>query len=109
MGFTFYFVLWHSVLSLKNIVSYLRQDNLFSFRLILKQIGFYSLLASVGVCMVGLGGFMFTNNNTMASYVFLGLAVLTAPHMQIMHIMYHNIRIKRVTEPTGIPLNLPLG
>jgi Brp/Blh family beta-carotene 15,15'-monooxygenase len=107
MGFTFYFVLWHSVLSLKNIISYLRQESLFSFPVIFKQIGFYSLLASAGVCLVGMGGFMFTNNNAMASYIFLGLAVLTAPHMQIMHNMYTNIRQKKYLEKT-LPISLPL-
>ena len=44
--------------------------------------------------LFGIAGFMFVNNNTLVIYVLLGLAVLTAPHMQIMHTMYNNIRRK---------------
>jgi hypothetical protein len=42
--------------------------------------------------MFGLTGFMFTSTNAMVVYVFLALAVLTAPHMHIMHNMYVDIR-----------------
>jgi beta-carotene 15,15'-dioxygenase len=92
LGFTFYFIVWHSVLSLRNIVIYLRKDGLFSASLITRQISLYSLLAIAGIGLFGLTGFMFINNNAMMVYVFLGLAVLTAPHMQIMHSMYNSIR-----------------
>jgi Brp/Blh family beta-carotene 15,15'-monooxygenase len=92
LGFTFYFVVWHSVISLKNIVNYLRKNNSFSQNLIAKQIIIYSLLAIGGIGLFGLTGFMFISNNSMMGYLFLGLAVLTAPHMQIMHDMYHSIR-----------------
>jgi len=92
LGFTFYFIVWHSILSLSYIVGYLRKDGLFTIALIAQQIGLYSILAIVGVVIFGLAGFMFVNNNSMIVYVFLGLAVLTAPHMQIMHNMYNVIR-----------------
>lgn len=92
LGFTFYFVIWHSLLSLNNIVNYLRKDGVFSKSVIVKQIIFYSLLAMFGVVLFGLTGFMFVSNNAMVVYIFLGLAVLTAPHMQVMHDMYTSIR-----------------
>jgi Brp/Blh family beta-carotene 15,15'-monooxygenase len=95
LGFTFYFVVWHSILSLKNIVTYLRSNNSFSQSLILKQILLYSFLAIVGIGLFGLTGFMFVSNNAMMGYLFLGLAVLTAPHMQIMHDMYHSLRTNK--------------
>lgn len=95
LGFTFYFVVWHSVISLKNIIHYLRNNNSFSQNLIAKQIVFYSLLAIGGIGLFGLTGFMFMNNNSMMGYLFVGLAVLTAPHMQIMHDMYHSIRTNK--------------
>lgn len=91
-GFTFYFILWHSVLSLRNIIKYLRKDSLFSARLISKQLLLYSLCAIVGICLFGLAGFMFISTNTMMLYVFLSLAVLTAPHMEVMHDMYMSMR-----------------
>jgi beta-carotene 15,15'-dioxygenase len=96
LGFTFYFIVWHSVLSLRNIVAYLRSDGLFSSVLITKQISLYSVIAIAGIGLFGLTGFMFINSSAMMVYVFLGLAVLTAPHMQIMHSMYNSIRAKDV-------------
>ncbi len=94
LGFTFYFILWHSVLSLRNIIKYLRKDGLFSAKLILNQLAFYSMLAIAGIGLFGIAGFMFISNNTMMVYVFLGLAVLTAPHMEVMHDMYMSMRNK---------------
>ncbi len=95
LGFTFYFVVWHSVLSLNNIVLYLRNDNTYSFNIIAKQILLYSVLAIAGIAMFGLTGFMFSSNTAIAGYIFLGLAVLTAPHMQIMHDMYNSLRLRK--------------
>jgi Brp/Blh family beta-carotene 15,15'-monooxygenase len=91
LGFTFYFIVWHSVLSLHNIILYLKKDNLLSASLIIKQISIYSIIAMGGITLVGLSGFMFINNDTIILYIFLGLAVLTAPHMQIMHDMYSSM------------------
>lgn len=92
LGFTFYFIAWHSVLSLRNIVIYLCKDGMFPIALIAKQISIYSVIAMTGIFLFGLTGFMFVSNNGAVAYIFLGLAVLTAPHMQIMHNMYKHLR-----------------
>ncbi len=97
LGFTFYFVVWHSVLSLNNIILYLKNNNFCSQNNILKQILLYSTLAIAGIGIFGLTGFMFISSNAIAGYIFLGLAVLTAPHMQIMHDMYNSLRQNRST------------
>ena len=99
LGFTFYFVVWHSVISLNNIVLYLRNNNTYSFNIISKQILLYSVLAISGIAMFGLTGFLLISNNAIAGYLFLGLAVLTAPHMQIMHDMYNSIRLHKPSHP----------
>lgn len=93
LGFTFYFVLWHSVFSLKNIFNYLSKDGLISKLAIVKQIGFYSIISFVGFIIFGTSGFLFLGNNMLVAYVFLFLAVLTAPHMEVMHNMYKNIKL----------------
>jgi hypothetical protein len=95
LGFTFYFVLWHSLLSLNNIILYLRKKNTVSSQTIVKQIVLFSLLAIAGIGLFGLTGFMFINRDVVAGYIFLGLAVLTAPHVGIMYDMYDTIRHKR--------------
>jgi Brp/Blh family beta-carotene 15,15'-monooxygenase len=95
LGFTFYFVVWHSSISLQNIVAYLQSKRNLTAIGIIKQIAFYSCLAIVGIVLFGLTGFMFVNSNAIMGYLFLGLAVLTAPHMQIMHDMYCMIRTNR--------------
>lgn len=92
LGFTFYFVVWHSVLSLHNITAYLRKNNSYSRYSIKKEIVSNSVLAIGGIALFGLAGFMFTNSSAIVGYLFLGLAVLTAPHMQIMHDMYNSLR-----------------
>jgi Brp/Blh family beta-carotene 15,15'-monooxygenase len=97
-GFTFYFVAWHSILSLNNIVKYLRQNDEYKPAVILKQIAIYSGLAMAGVGIFGLAGFMFATTDSFIVYVFLGLAVLTAPHMQIMHDMYNRLRIEKKSD-----------
>ena len=96
IGFTFYFIAWHSILSLKNIVGYLRKDKQCSPLSITKQILLYSGLAMAGIALFGLTGFMFVSNGAAMSYLFLGLAVLTAPHMLVMHDMYNHIRINKM-------------
>jgi len=94
LAFTFYFIIWHSVLSLRNILTYVSAQKKHSKASILKQILFYSLLALIGIALAGTGGFVFIHPDTILVYVFLGLAVLTAPHMQVMHEMYTQIRKK---------------
>jgi len=92
LGFTFYFVVWHSVLSLRNITSYLRKNNSHTQNSINRTILLYSVIAIGGLTLFGLTGFIFINSNAMVGYLLVGLAVLTAPHMQIMHDMYNSIR-----------------
>lgn len=92
LGFTFYFVFWHSVLSLRNIFFYLRLDDGFSLIKIVKQITFFSALAFSGFLLSGAFGYIFFNNQAILIYIFFGLAVLTAPHMQIMYDMYNKLR-----------------
>ncbi len=94
-GFTFYFIVWHSVLSLQNIISYLKAGGKYSHGTVVKQVVLYSSLAFIGILIVGSLGFMFISNQAIIIYIFLGLAVLTAPHMQIMHDMYGHLRTQR--------------
>jgi beta-carotene 15,15'-dioxygenase len=94
LGFSFYFIFWHSILSLTNIVGYLRKNEQNTYQNIIKQVVFYSALALGGIFIFGTMGFMLINDRAITAYLFLGLAVLTAPHMEVMHDMYKHIRKK---------------
>ena len=91
LGFSFYFIVWHSVLSLRNITAYLTRDGVSVLKIAL-QIFIYSTIAMVGIVLFGYAGVAFSNMNAMIIYILMGLAVLTAPHMQVMHSMYNLIR-----------------
>jgi Brp/Blh family beta-carotene 15,15'-monooxygenase len=92
LGFTFYFVTWHSVISISRIIGYLCTRNGVRVGMVLTQIAFYSLIAILGIVLVGWAGFMFADQTSIMWYAFMGLAVLTAPHMEVMHEMYHRLR-----------------
>ena len=95
LGFTFYFVVWHSLLSLDNIINYLREKNKVSYKKITKEIALYSFLAIAGISVFGMSVFMFANESAIAQYIVISLAVLTAPHMEVMYEMYTAIRNKQ--------------
>ncbi len=92
LSFAFYFIIWHSTISLSNIVTFLKQDKTHSTKTIVSQIALFSFLALVGIALFGLSGYMLTNYNVLMMDIFLGLAVLTTPHMHIMHDMYGMLR-----------------
>jgi beta-carotene 15,15'-dioxygenase len=93
-GFTFYFILWHSVLSLQMIFTYLQNEKSYAKADITQHMIKYSLLALAALALVGYAGYQFSDRSTFIVYIFLGLAVLTAPHMQVMYNMYNKIRLR---------------
>ncbi|MCE2832916.1 MAG: Brp/Blh family beta-carotene 15,15'-dioxygenase [Chitinophagaceae bacterium] len=94
LGFTFYFIGWHSVISLSSIMRYLVSINGVAAGRVWKQMLLYSGLAIAGTMLIGASGFMFTEVNAMLWYAFMSLAVLTGPHMEVMHDMYGALRRK---------------
>lgn len=93
LGFSFYFVIWHSLLSLKNIITYLRNNKSCTPGHIIRQVLLYSGLALIGMSVFGMAAFMFISSQALIGHLLLGLAVLTAPHMQVMHDMYNRVRL----------------
>jgi beta-carotene 15,15'-dioxygenase len=91
LGFTFYFVVWHSSISLRNIVGYLKTGPFFSAVTFTKQVLFFSALAVFGISIVATAGFHLFDSSVLGVYAIFGLAVLTAPHLDVMHHMYVNL------------------
>ncbi len=92
LGFTFYFVIWHSTLSLKNIFQFICTEKSITKKSVAKHISLYSAIALIGISIVGTYGFMFNGFQSIAVYLFMGLAVLTGPHMDVMHTMYSKMK-----------------
>ncbi len=98
LGFSFYFIVWHSGISLRNIIGYLKKDKSLHLNYILKQIILFSIIAFAGLVLLVFLTHQYLNQNSMTLYIFLGLAVLTAPHMEVMHTMFNKIRLSKRKE-----------
>ncbi|TAE69418.1 MAG: hypothetical protein EAY68_03695 [Bacteroidetes bacterium] len=91
--FSLYFGLWHSVVSLQNIrihLSALRAKPITWWQLVIQCIP-YTVLAFAGI-----GGFIWLANiynsiHTLVLGGFIGIAILTLPHSQVMGSMYERM------------------
>ncbi|WP_262711900.1 Brp/Blh family beta-carotene 15,15'-dioxygenase [Pedobacter westerhofensis] len=91
LSFSFYFVIWHSLISLKKITVYLSAEEPIHPIFLVKEIFKNSIIALLGVAVLGWAAFAFLDHNDLVLYTILGLAVLTAPHMKVMHQMYRQL------------------
>jgi Brp/Blh family beta-carotene 15,15'-monooxygenase len=84
LGFAFYFGLWHSLLSFNVIKQQLQIKNSWSGwkQLIVKALP-YSLVAWIGLMVIMYFGTRKYSLPEIVSYLFIGIAILTLPHLQI--------------------------
>ncbi|MCU0385343.1 MAG: Brp/Blh family beta-carotene 15,15'-dioxygenase [Flavihumibacter sp.] len=92
LGFSFYFIIWHSSLSLQSIITGLKNAGSYYPKKLIKH-----LLICSGIALAGTSFFLFyfgdiKNNNQILWYCFATLALLTAPHMLVMHRLYKWMR-----------------
>ena len=85
LAFTVYFVFWHSLRSMHQIVTYLLRSRSIALSRIVLQMAFYSFMAMLGIGLLGILSYGYADVSSLQFYLFLGLAVLTGPHMRIMH------------------------
>ncbi len=103
MAFTFYFALWHSILSVRNIFSYFKSfNNAKKFAVICNKSILFSVLALGGMVLLYLVLNYFLPDMNMLFALLIILSVLTVPHLQVMHRMYQNVTAK---ENTLAPLS----
>lgn len=91
LAFTFYFALWHSILSVRNIFSYFKNYNSSKkFTMICSKSLLFSFLALGAI--IGLYFIMkfYVPNFNMLFALLIVLSVLTLPHLTVMHGMYKN-------------------
>lgn len=91
MAFAFYFALWHSILSVRNIFSYFKSfNNEKKFAIICNKSILFSVLALGGMVLLYFILNYFLPNMNMLFALLIILSVLTLPHLQVMHRMYQN-------------------
>lgn len=93
LAFTYYFGIWHSLLSLRNMHAHLKADSI-QYKKFWKQA---LLLSFAALAFIAAAGFLLRQMNTadgVTGTIFIGLAVLTLPHMQVMHHMYMHLQQK---------------
>jgi beta-carotene 15,15'-dioxygenase len=91
LAFTFYFALWHSILSVRNIFDYFKNFNSGkNFSVICGKSLLFSILALGSI--IGLYFVMnfYMPNFNMLFALLIVLSVLTLPHLTVMHGMYKN-------------------
>ncbi|MCX2485049.1 beta-carotene 15,15'-dioxygenase, Brp/Blh family [Pedobacter sp. MR2016-24] len=90
LSFTFYFIFWHSITTLKSMLGYLLEHQSFDKGMVVREIIKNSLIVLFGICFAGYISSLFFRNDNLVLYAIIGLAALTGPHMHVMHSMYHH-------------------
>lgn len=91
LAFTFYFALWHSILSVRNIFSYFKSfNNTKKFTIICNKSILFSLLALGSIVALYFALHYFMPDMNLLFALLIVLSVLTLPHLTVMHGMYKN-------------------
>lgn len=91
LAFTFYFALWHSILSVRNIFSYFKNFNSEKkFTLICSKSVLFSFLALGSIIGLYFGMKFYMPDFNLLFALLVVLSVLTLPHLTVMHGMYKN-------------------
>jgi beta-carotene 15,15'-dioxygenase len=91
LAFTFYFALWHSILSVRNIFSYFKNYNSSKkFTLICGKSLLFSFLALGSIIGLYFVMKVYMPDFNMLFALLIVLSVLTLPHLTVMHGMYKN-------------------
>jgi beta-carotene 15,15'-dioxygenase len=91
LAFTFYFALWHSILSVRNIFNYFKEfNNSKNFTIICNKSLLFSLLALGGIFVLYYVLKLYMPDMNLMFALLIMLSVLTLPHLTVMHGMYKN-------------------
>ena len=91
LGFGFYFSCWHSILTILSLKSYIwgkRSD----WKSCIRNGASNSIIALILVGLVIFVSEGFNELNSLISFMFIGIAVLTAPHMVVISTMFKHTK-----------------
>lgn len=96
LAFAFYFGVWHSVHSLENIRQHLSSSHseFISTKRLLKKCIPFSVIAFLGITVLILFANYLQTESVFLFFFFVGIAILTAPHLEVMSHMYQHLRKK---------------
>lgn len=96
LAFAFYFGCWHSLHSLENIRQHLSGSGSehISFTHLLQKCIPFSLVAFIGIGALTFLAPYLETESVFLFFFFVGIAVLTAPHLEVMSDMYQHLRKK---------------
>ena len=93
LAFSFYFGLWHSLLCLQSIRQHLTQNGqLLAWNQLVKKAVLFSIIAILGIVALIVVGNRYSQTEDLLLGLFIGIAILTAPHMEVMSTMFSEIR-----------------
>jgi beta-carotene 15,15'-dioxygenase len=93
LAFSFYFGLWHSLLCLQSIRQYLQQNNQqLAWKELVRKATLFSSIAITGIVLLMAIGNQYSQASDLLLWLFIGIAILTAPHMEIMSTMFDAVR-----------------
>jgi beta-carotene 15,15'-dioxygenase len=89
LAFAFYFGLWHSLLCFQSIRKYIVENQqILAWKILARKALFFSLVAIFGIVFFILLGNIYNQTSNLLFYLFIGIAILTAPHMSVMSTMF---------------------
>lgn len=100
LAFAFYFGGWHSLHSLETIRKYLSDSGseTISFTALLKKCVPYSIIAFLGIGILIIMATYLKTESVFLFFFFVGIAILTAPHLEVMSDMYNHLRKKDISR-----------
>ncbi len=101
LAFAFYFGCWHSLQSLENIRQHLSNSGSehISFTHLLQKCIPFSLIAFIGIGVLTFLSTFLQTESVFLFFFFVGIAILTAPHLEVMSHMYEHLRKKDTINP----------
>jgi beta-carotene 15,15'-dioxygenase len=89
LAFAFYFGLWHSLLCFQSIRQYiLENQQVLAWKQVARKALLFSLIAIFGLVFLILIGNLYSQTSFLLFWLFIGIAILTAPHMSVMSTMF---------------------